>query len=206
MPYALTVDQRASRDAPDEVDATIELLRTTPDLAVVLPFARTVGDEFQGLLDDPVSVLAAILTLMRTQAWHVGLGIGPIDRPLPEDGDPRRARGAAFFAARDAVDEAKADPHHLAVSAPGAPDEAYDVKAVLDLLDTVRQARTAAGWEVVDLAAGRPPAPRAAGPRAPRGGGRRPRGQASGRPPPRRNASESAARPCSSGSGQPAGR
>src|SRR3954469_17433313 len=153
MPYVLTVDQRASRDAPDEVEATIELLRTTPDLDVVLPFARTVGDEFQGLLDDPVSVLGAILTLMRTQVWHVGLGIGPIDRPLPEDGDPRRARGAAFFAARDAVDEAKADPHHLAVSAPGAPDEAHDVKAVLDLLDTVRQARTAAGWEVVDLAA-----------------------------------------------------
>ena len=153
MPYVLTVDQRASRDAADEVDRTIELLTNTPDLTFVLPFARTVGDEFQGLLDDPVSVLGAILTLMRTQVWHVGLGIGPVDLPLPEDGDPRRARGAAFFAARDAVDEAKADPHHLAVSAPGAPDEAHDVKAVLDLLDTVRQARTAAGWEVVDLAA-----------------------------------------------------
>src|SRR4051795_8555918 len=122
MPYVLTVDQRASREAVDEVDGTIELLRHRPDLTVVLAFARTVGDEFQGLLDDPVSVLAAILTLMRAQVWHVGLGIGPVDQPLPEDGDPRRARGAAFFAARESVDEAKADPHHLTVRAPGAPD------------------------------------------------------------------------------------
>ena len=149
MPFVLTVDQRDSRQTGDEVDALVARLAGT---ATLLPFRRTVGDELQGLLDDPVSVLDVILTLMRTRTWHVGLGIGPVDRPLPADGDPTRARGTAFVAAREAVEAAKSDPHHLAVVGPDAPEAAYDVKAVLDLLDTVRQGRTAAGWEVADLA------------------------------------------------------
>jgi hypothetical protein len=149
MPFVLTVDQHDSQRTADAVDAMVTALATTPTL---LRFRRTVGDEFQGLLDDPVSVLAAILTLMRTQQWHVGLGVGPVEQPLPPDGDPTRARGPAFVAARAAVERAKADPHHLGVVATGAAEEAEDVKAVLDLLDTVRQGRTDAGWEVTDLA------------------------------------------------------
>lgn len=149
MPFVLTVDQRNSRHVGDEVDALVGRLAGT---ATLLPFRRTVGDELQGLLGEPVSVLGATLTLMRTRTWHVGLGIGPVDLPLPADGDPTRARGTAFVAAREAVEAAKSDPHHLAVVGPDAPEAAYDVKAVLDLLDTVRQDRTAAGWEVVDLA------------------------------------------------------
>lgn len=145
----LTVDQRSSRTTGDAVDA---LLAELSDVATLLAFRRTVGDELQGLLDDPVSALDVILTLMRTTRWHVGLGVGPVDRPLPADGDPRRAHGPAFVAAREAVDRAKSDPHHLAVVAPDAVEAAHDVKAVLDLLDTVRRGRTEAGWQVVDLA------------------------------------------------------
>ena len=63
MPYVLTVDQRDSRNTADAVDQGLTALAGVP---TVLPFRRTVGDEFQGLLDDPLSVLAAILTLMRT--------------------------------------------------------------------------------------------------------------------------------------------
>ncbi len=149
MPYVLTVDQRDSQNTSDAVDRTVADLAAAPTL---LGFRRTVGDEFQGLLDDPVSVLDVILRLMRTTTWHLGVGIGPVDRPLPLDRDPTRAHGPAFVAARGAVDRAKSDPHHLEVVAPGAADEAYDVKAVLDLLDTLRQSRTRAGWEVADLA------------------------------------------------------
>jgi hypothetical protein len=151
VPFVLTVDQRDSRSTGDAVDRTVADLAEMPTL---LPFRRTVGDELQGLLDDPVSVLAVILSLMRTTAWHVGLGVGPVEQPLPADGDPTRARGPAFVAAREAVERAKADPHHLAVVAPDAPEAAYDAKAVLDLLDTVRRGRSAAGWAVSDLALG----------------------------------------------------
>ena len=122
----LTVDQTRSRAGPDRVDEALALLAEVP---TVLTFTRTVGDEFQGLLDDPVSVLDAILVLVRDSSWHVGLGLGPVDRPLPA-ADPRRGRGEAFLAARDAVEHAKNDPLHLAVVAPDrAAPEAADVKA-----------------------------------------------------------------------------
>jgi hypothetical protein len=149
VPYVLTVDQVASRTRPDLVDATLTRLRPLP---TVLPFTRTVGDEFQGLLGDPLSVLDAILVLMRDTSWHVGLGIGPVEQPLPAD-DPRSARGAAFLAARSAVDRAKNEAAHLAVvaAAPAEP-EGIDVEAVLRLLAEVRRRRTDAGWEVADLA------------------------------------------------------
>lgn len=150
MPFVLTVDQARSRAGPDRVDDALSLLAEIP---TVLTFTRTVGDEFQGLLDDPVSVLDAILVLVRDSSWHVGLGFGPVDRPLPA-ADPRRARGEAFLAARDAVEQAKNDPLHLAVVAPErAAPEAADVKAVLDLLAALQTRRTVSGWEVADLAA-----------------------------------------------------
>lgn len=146
MPYVLTVDQIASRGGPDLIEETIAQLAPLPTL---LPFVRTVGDEFQGLLDDAVSVVAAILALMRTQQWHIGLGIGAVDPPLPADS--RAARGAAFVAARSAVEAAKNDAHHLEVIAADAGHEGSDAGAVLRLVAAVLSRRTAAGWEVIDL-------------------------------------------------------
>ena len=147
MPFVLTVDQIESRAQPDLVDG---VLRKLSSVSTVLPFARTVGDEFQGLLEDPVSVVDAILILMRTEQWHIGLGIGPVDRPLPEDS--RRARGPAFVCARAAVNAAKAEPSHLCVVAAREDDhEAYDVEAVWRLTAAVRVRRSEPGWEAVDL-------------------------------------------------------
>ena len=110
MSFVLTVDQIDSRRQGDLVDSIIHDLAA---IEVLLPFTRTVGDEFQGLLADPLSVVTAILMLMRGEQWHIGLGIGPVERPLPAD--PRSARGDAFIAARSAVDRAKTDQSHLAV-------------------------------------------------------------------------------------------
>jgi hypothetical protein len=153
MPFVLTVDQRGSRSTADAVDPMVAELEGRPGITTVLAFRRTVGDEFQGLLDDPSSVLGAILTLMRSTSWHVGLGIGPVDLPLPEDGDPRRASGPAFVAARAAVDRAKSDAHHLGVVTAGGADEAHDVKVVLYGVHPAGRGGPAAGWEVADLAA-----------------------------------------------------
>src|SRR3954452_8427200 len=125
MAYVLTVDQVASRTRPDLVDATLTRLSPLP---TVLPFTRTVGDEFQGLLGDPLSVLDAILVLMRDTSWHVGLGIGPVAHPLPAD-VPGSAGGAASLAARRPVDRAKNEASHLAeVAAAPAEPEGADVE------------------------------------------------------------------------------
>lgn len=148
MPYVLTVDQIDSRRSADLVGDALTRLH---DLPARLPFTRTAGDEFQGLLDQALSVVGVIVILMRTGDWHIGLGIGSVAEPLPSD-DPRSARGDAFLAARAAVERAKTEPSHLAVATTteGAV-EAVDVETVFRLLGAVSTRRSAAGWQVVDL-------------------------------------------------------
>ena len=146
--FVLTIDQVGSRRHGDLVDATVASLSA---VATRLPFTRTIGDEFQGALEDAPSVVDAILSLMRSGQWHVGLGIGTVTEPLPDD--PRSAGGPAFLAARTAVEQAKREPSHLQVVAPAAPAEAADAATVLQLLAAVRDRRTAQGWEAVDLMA-----------------------------------------------------
>lgn len=149
MPYVLTVDQIDSRHQSDLVSQTIASFDGVPTLAA---FTRTVGDEFQAVLDDAVSVVDVILDLMRTTRWHIGVGVGPVETPLPHD--PRSGRGAAFLAARAAVDQAKTAPHHVVVqaAAPGS-EEGHDAQVVLSLLAALRERRSASGWEAVDLVA-----------------------------------------------------
>nr|WP_294693626.1 hypothetical protein [uncultured Friedmanniella sp.] len=144
--FVLTVDQVRSRRGGDLVDATVSTLSA---VRTRLPFTRTVGDEFQGALEDAPSVVDAILTLMRSGQWHVGLGIGTVAEPLPDD--PRSARGPAFLAARTAVEQAKREPAHVHVVAPAAPAEAADAATVLQLLAALRERRTDEGWAAVDL-------------------------------------------------------
>ena len=129
MPFALTVDQIDSRHDTDRVDRAVH--------------------ELQGLLTDPVSVVDAILMLMRNEHWHIGLGIGPVEEPLPAE--TRSARGAAFLSARAAVERAKADPSHVAVVASADPEHfAADAEAGFRLLAAVRSRRTDQGWQAID--------------------------------------------------------
>ena len=144
--FVLTVDQIASRSEPDRVDRALASLA---GVAVAVPFTRTVGDEFQGVVGEALSVVTAILTLMRERHWHIGLGIGAVERPLPVDS--RSGRGPAFVAARTAVDRAKHEPSHLAVvSAAPSATEVEDADVVFQLLVAGRERRSAQGWEAVD--------------------------------------------------------
>src|SRR3954469_1864562 len=106
----VTVDQRDSRRAPDRIPET---LRELTDVDVVLPFERTAGDEFQGLLGDPAALPVAVERLLRDDGGDVGIGIGPVDRPLPDHA--RAGRGPAYVHARTAVTSAKTSPWHLRV-------------------------------------------------------------------------------------------
>lgn len=118
-----------------------------PDAVVT----RTVGDEFQALfVSDGASVVDVILSLMRHGTWHVGLGLGAVEEPTPPD--LREARGAAFLAARRAVEEAKDRADHLRiVAAPPGQQDAGDAEVLLRLLLDLRGRRSAAGWAAVDL-------------------------------------------------------
>ncbi|WP_448628089.1 hypothetical protein [Geodermatophilus sp. URMC 64] len=146
MPYVLTVDQRASRRGPDRVaDALRRLEGVVP---VLLPFERTAGDEFQGLLAEPADVVEAVLRLVRLGGWSIGVGAGQVQTPLPDS--TRAGSGPAFLAARRAVDAAKQRPFRLAVRG-AVPPEAADAQAVLSALAALVDRRSEQAWQAIAL-------------------------------------------------------
>ena len=143
----LTVDQDDSRSGADRVPAALQLL---DDVPTVLAFDRTVGDELQGVLDDPAALPRALERLLRDGGWNVGLGVGPIETPLAEHS--RAGRGPAYVAAREAVTAAKSSPWRLRAVA--ATDDARAVRALESavwLWAALLARRTTRGWEVADL-------------------------------------------------------
>src|SRR5688572_25430169 len=82
----LTVDQRGStkQAATDRVPEALSGLADLDDVALLRPFERTAGDEFQGVLDDPRALAPIVERLLREDAWNIGVGIGAVDEPLPE--------------------------------------------------------------------------------------------------------------------------
>ncbi|MEP9364561.1 transposase [Nocardioides sp. CN2-186] len=142
----LTVDQRGSRSSPDLIPDTLTALAAVPTL---LPFERTVGDEFQGVLDRPEALPDAVELLLRADAWNIGLGVGVIEEPLPDH--TRAGRGPAYVQARSAVTAAKSSPWHLRVCADDPAARALET--TLWLWAAVLARRTSRGWEVADLVA-----------------------------------------------------
>ena len=140
----LTIDQRDSRHAADRVPEALDLLAAVP---LHRPLERTAGDELQGVLTDPAALPRVVEPLLRSGAWHVGIGVGDVEQPLPAQA--RAGRGTAYLHARTAVTEAKTSPWHLRVTGdlPGA----RPLEAALWLWAAVLARRTPRGWEVADL-------------------------------------------------------
>lgn len=151
--FVLTADQIGSRVSDDLVAAERDRINTAYSRFLALPADRTAGDELQVLTADAGTALALALELTRSEAFHVGIGIGPVRSPLPEA--TREASGPAFFAARDAAERAKGSGIRLAIQCQREPQErserADDAEALLALLLIVRDRRSAAGWELYDL-------------------------------------------------------
>jgi len=140
----LTVDQRDSRRGSDQVPTALGLLGGVP---VLRSFERTAGDELQGVLDDPAALPAAVEPLLRAGSWSVGVGVGPVDLPLPPHA--RAGAGPAYLHARAGVTAAKTSPWHLRVV--GEHPGARQLESALWLWAAVLARRTPRGWEVADL-------------------------------------------------------
>jgi hypothetical protein len=149
VPFVLTIDQRASRRGPDRVPEALRGL--TGSVPTVLPFERTAGDEFQGVLAEAADVVEVTLRLVRTGGWSIGIGAGPVQTPLPAT--TRAATGPAFLCARRAVEAAKTRPVRLAVRG-SAPVEAGDAQAVLSALAVLVERRSPQAWEAIALVSG----------------------------------------------------
>ena len=130
----LTADQRGSRTSSDLVGPGLALLaRVVP--APLRAFERTAGDELQGVPGSAALAVAAVQALVVDGHWSVGLGVGPVEEPLPPS--TRAGRGPAYAAAREAVEAAKDRHHHVSLVGGGLPDQAArivaDADAVLSL-------------------------------------------------------------------------
>jgi hypothetical protein len=146
VPFVLTIDQRGSRRGPDRVADVLPRLNDT--VPTVLPFERTAGDEFQGVLAEADDVVDAVLDLVRLGGWSIGVGAGPVQIPLPAS--TRAGAGPAFLSARRAVDAAKQRPARLAVRG-AVPTDAGDAQAVLTALAVVVRRRSEQAWEAIAL-------------------------------------------------------
>jgi hypothetical protein len=143
----LTVDQRGSRRGPDRVG---DLLAAVADAPTRLAFQRTAGDEVQALVTEPAHLPGLVERVLRSGDWRLGLGLGAVQAPLPED--VREARGPAFVRARAAVEAARTSPAGLRVHAPEpAEASAHALESALWLWASLLERRTRRGWEVVDL-------------------------------------------------------
>jgi hypothetical protein len=149
VPYVLTVDQQGSRRSADRVAALLP--RLNREVRSVLPFERTAGDEFQGVIDDPATVVDLVLRLVREGGWSVGIGAGSVQAPLPSS--TRAATGQAFLAARRAVDAAKQRPSRVAVRG-AVPPDAGDAQAVLGALALLVDRRSEQAWEAIAAVSG----------------------------------------------------
>ncbi|MDO5744315.1 MAG: hypothetical protein Q4P23_07580 [Micrococcaceae bacterium] len=132
----ITIDQRRSRSGPDKVEGLLQHL--THRYEVLRPFERTAGDEVQGVLQDGVVAVRLALDVARTGDWSVGVGVGNVELPMPEQ--TRAGRGPAFEQARHAVERAKNTNGSLALSGPGP--EAERLEAELQLVALVNARRT----------------------------------------------------------------
>lgn len=146
--FVVTADQRDSRVNDDLVPAGIAAVNAAAGPRIALAPERTAGDEIQTAVVAAAGVLEIVLELTRQRTWRVGVGVGPVEMPLPAN--VRAARGPAFVHARDAVERAKRAPTRVALT--GA-DGAADAEALLRLLIELRDRRTAEGWEIYDLLA-----------------------------------------------------
>lgn len=153
--FAVIADQKKSRSSTDAVASILRKLEHESERGAVrfeLAPERTSGDEFEFLASDPLSVYRVLRLLIEDGRWHVGIGVGDVELPLP--GDVREARGDALIRARRAVEVAKGltPSVQLVVSdapvSPRAPGGA-PANTVLALVAELLERRLDTGWQAV---------------------------------------------------------
>lgn len=144
--FVMTIDQRSSRTSSDLVPQLLENLQNIPTESA---FERSVGDEIQGVLSSAAAVVEVAMRCLRDKHWYVGIGIGPVDLPLPLS--PREGSGQAFIVAREAVERAKKSGERVPLSVISAKTlYGPSAEAVLVLIGDLVRKRSEAEWRVLD--------------------------------------------------------
>lgn len=145
--YVVTMDQRNSRDVGDMVPQLVRQLRHIP---AVIEFQRSVSDEVQGVTIDAPDAIAAALSALRGGSWSVGIGVGRVEDPLPENIVDASGYGMVF--SRRAAERALKIHDQVPLAVEGLEhDLAAEAEAVLRLLGRIVAVRSQSEWNVVDL-------------------------------------------------------
>jgi hypothetical protein len=145
--FTLTINQTDSRRDGDRVPQLLKDLRHIP---ARLDFDRSVEDEVQGIVDCPHQAVDAALIALRCGSWYVGLGVGPVNEPLPNQ--IKDADGHGLIYARRAVDRLRNSKDRIPVAVEGPyADLAAECEAILRLLGYIVRDRSQAEWRVLDL-------------------------------------------------------
>jgi len=149
--FVITADQVNSRGELDRAPAALAMLEDL-DSSFATEADRNAGDEIQIVTESAETALEVLLRLSRTEQWSVGVGVGAVRLPLPRMA--REASGAAFIEAREAVAAAKRRPTRFALRAGSdSLNGGAHAMALVELLISLRDRRSAEGWEVCDLLA-----------------------------------------------------
>lgn len=145
--YVVTLDQRTSHGAGDLVP---QLVRDLSGLGTGIEFQRSVADEVQGAVMEATDAVAVALAALRSGSWSVGIGVGPVEHPLPAR--ITEASGYGMVYARRAAEQALKVHDQVPLTVEGLdPILAAEAQAVLRLLGRMVALRSAAEWRVVDL-------------------------------------------------------
>ncbi|MBO1268043.1 hypothetical protein [Arthrobacter cavernae] len=145
--FTLTINQRDSRHDGDLVPQLLKDLRHIP---ARLDFDRSVEDEVQGIVECPHQAVDTALIALRGGQWYVGIGVGPVNEPLPNMAKDASGHGLVY--ARRAVDRLRNGKDRIPVAVEGPLAAiAAESEAVLRLLGHIVQHRTLAEWRVLDL-------------------------------------------------------
>jgi hypothetical protein len=134
--FVVNADQERSRETEDRVPLALAALNAV---------ARSTGLAFERTMGDEVTVCRA---LARLTAWHVAIGVGDVEHPLPST--TREARGAAFLAARRAADDVKGRRPSILVAGGEDRSEIADADTIMRLLALLWQRRSPSGWEAIE--------------------------------------------------------
>ncbi|WP_394942094.1 MarR family transcriptional regulator [Psychromicrobium sp. YIM B11713] len=145
--FVMTIDQRGSRRSEDLIPGLVKELE---GVSTLLPFERSVGDELQGVLPSAQDVVEVSMRALRAGQWYIGIGVGAVQTPVFQHS--RDAKGSAFIAAREAVEQAKKSGNRVPLAVCGAipSKQIAAAEAVLRLLGGLVSGRSAAEWRILD--------------------------------------------------------
>lgn len=145
--YVVTLKQRDRRADGDLGD---EMLRALSEIPTLTAFQRSGPSLLVGVPQDPLSTVDAVLKALRSHHWLVGLGVGSLYEPVPDEA--QFLQGAALGYAHTAAERSEHTGERIPLSVVGHEvDIAAEAEAVLRLLGQIVSTRSVAEWAVLDL-------------------------------------------------------